>query len=64
MKIAIMGAWNSDSGASVLAELIGHQWEKMGHQLTVFSFLKKDFHGTAIAKKDESYVKRCFTTGL
>lgn len=62
MKIAIMSAWNTDSGVSIHAELIGRQWIKMGHQLQVFTFYPYDFHGTTIIDKDEDYVIRCFTT--
>jgi len=62
MKIGMMCAWNQDSGVSVHAELMGREWIKMGHQLSVFSFLKTDFHGTAIVGEDEDYVSRCFTT--
>jgi glycosyltransferase involved in cell wall biosynthesis len=62
MKIGMMSAWNEDCGASIHAELIGKEWIKMGHQLFIFSFLKEDFHGTAIVNKDENFVFRCFTT--
>jgi len=62
MKIAMMSAWNEDSGVSIHAELIGREWVKMGHDLKVFSFFTHDFHGTAIVGKDENYVVRCFTT--
>ena len=62
MKIGMMSAWNQDSGVSVHAELIGREWVNMGHRLSVFSFLKTDFHGTAIVGEDEDYVSRCFTT--
>ncbi|MEF9425714.1 MAG: hypothetical protein L0956_00520 [Candidatus Mariimomonas ferrooxydans] len=62
MKIGMISAWNQDSGASIHAELIGREWIKMGHKLSVFSFLKTDFHGTAIVGEDENYVTRCFTT--
>lgn len=62
MKIAMMSAWNEDSGVSIHAELIGRGWVKMGHDLKVFSFFPHDFHGTAIVGKDEDYVVRCFTT--
>jgi len=62
MKIAMMSAWNEDSGVSIHAELIGREWVKMGHDLKVFSFFTYDFHGTAIIGKDEDYVVRCFTT--
>ncbi len=62
MKIAMMSAWNTDSGVSIHAELIGREWVKLGHTLKVFTFLPSDFHGTAIVGKDEPYVLRCFTT--
>lgn len=62
MNIAMMSAWNSDSGVSVHAELIGREWIKMGHRLHVFSFFSSDFHGTTLLAKDEDYVVRCFTT--
>lgn len=62
MKIGMMSAWNQDSGVSIHAEFIGREWVKMGHKLSVFSFLKTDFHGTAIVGEDENYVSRCFTT--
>jgi len=62
MNIAMMSAWNTDSGVSVHAELIGREWVKMGHRLHVFSFFTSDFHGTAFVGEDEDYVVRCFTT--
>ncbi len=62
MKIAMMSAWNEDSGASTHAELIGREWVKMGHDLRVFSFFPYDFHGTVLVGEDEEYVLRCFTT--
>ena len=33
MKIAMMGAWNTDSGASIHAELIGRSWIEKGIDL-------------------------------
>ncbi len=62
MNIAMMSAWNSDSGVSIHAELIGREWVRMGHRLHVFSFFTSDFHGTAMVGEDEDYVVRCFTT--
>jgi len=62
MKIGVMGAWNTDSGASIHAELIGREWVKAGHALKVFSFYEYSFHGTAFVDRDEDYVIRCFTT--
>jgi hypothetical protein len=64
MKIAMMGAWNTDSGASIHAELIGRAWVEMGIDLKVFTFYRHSFHGTAITAKpreEEKYVSRCFT---
>jgi hypothetical protein len=61
MKIAIMGGWNTDSGASLHAELIGRQFIEMGHELKVFTFYGHAFHGTQITGLDEPYVTRCFT---
>ena len=62
MKIAIMSGWNLDAGPSVYSEFIGKEFLKMGHKLTVFSFSKESFHGTAFVGKDEDYVIRCFST--
>jgi len=64
MKVAMMGAWNTDSGASIHAELVGREWVAKGVDLNVFSFYRHSFHGTAITKKAEDeadYVHRCFT---
>lgn len=62
MKIGLMGAWNTDSGASIHSELVGRAWVKKGVDLTVFTFLRESFHGTAIIGDDEAYVRRCFST--
>lgn len=59
-----MSAWNTDSGVAIHAELVGREWIKQGHELTVFSFLKEDFHGNGITRGDENYVIRCFGTSL
>ena len=61
MKIGMMGAWNTDSGASIHAELVGRNFIKLGHKISVFSFFKHSFHGTAFLSEDEDYVTRCFT---
>ncbi len=61
MKIGLMGAWNTDSGASIHTELIGRSFIRLGYEIVVFSFFKYSFHGTAITGKDENYVNRCFT---
>ena len=61
MRIGMMGGWNTDSGASFLAELIGRAWVEESHELTVFTFYDYAFHGTQIIGIDEDYVIRCFT---
>jgi hypothetical protein len=64
MKIAMIGSWNSDSGAAIHAELIGRAWIEKGIDLKVFTFYRSSFHGTALtksAKEEEDYVTRCFT---
>lgn len=61
MKIGMMGGWNTNSGASFHAELVGREWVKQGQGLSVFTFYDYAFHGTVITDKDEDYVRRCFT---
>jgi glycosyltransferase involved in cell wall biosynthesis len=56
-----MGGWNTDSGASLHAELVGRNWKKDGHKVRVFTFYDYAFHGTNITGKDEPWVDRCFT---
>ena len=62
MRIGMMTAWNQDAGPAIHAELIGREWVKMGYDVRIFSFIKSDFHGTAIISQDEEYVIRCFST--
>ena len=62
MKIAIMGGWNTDSGASYHSEMIGRAFIEQGHQLKVFTFYEDSFHGTSITGENEDYVTRCMTT--
>lgn len=63
MKIGMMSAWNTDSGVSIHAELVGREWIKMGHDLTVFTFIKDDYHGECLTRdRDENFVIRCFGT--
>ena len=61
MKIGLMGGWNTDSGASLHAELVGRNWEKNGHDVRTFTFYDYAFHGTNITGKDELWVDRCYT---
>jgi glycosyltransferase involved in cell wall biosynthesis len=63
MKIGMISAWNTDSGVSVHAELIGKEWVRNKHELKVFTFIKNDFHGDGLTRnEDEDYVVRCLGT--
>ena len=61
MNICLMGGWNTDSGSSLHGELIGREWVKQGHKLTVLTYKEHAFHGTQITGEDEEFVNRCFT---
>lgn len=62
LKIGMMGAWNTSSGASIHAELVGRAWVEMGHKLSVFTFYPYSYHGASITMENEDYVIPCFTT--
>jgi glycosyltransferase involved in cell wall biosynthesis len=62
LKIGMIGAWNSSSGASIHAELIGRSWIETGHALHVFTFYPYSYHGASITSENEDYVSSCFTT--
>jgi len=63
MHIAMMTAWNTDSGVAVHAEPLGKAWKEMGHDVTIFTHKKDDFHGEGFSREeDEDYVIRCFGT--
>lgn len=62
MHIAMISAWNTDSGVAVHAEPIGKAWKEMGHELTIFSHVQYDYHGEGFNAKDEDYVIRCIGT--
>ena len=62
MKIGMMSAWNTDSGVSIHAEAVGKVWREMGHELSVFTFIREDFHGEGFTGADEDYVIRCLGT--
>jgi hypothetical protein len=62
MRIALMSAWNTDSGVAVHAEPLGKAWTQMGHKLIVFTFVRDDFHGEGFTGEDEDFVIRCFGT--
>jgi len=56
MKIAILSRWNTACGVSLHAELIGREWVKNGHSLTVFAP-----NNIRSVGEDEGYVIRCFS---
>lgn len=62
MKIAVMAAWNSTSGVAMHSEPITNAFIKMGHEVTVFTFLHNDQHGEGPTAPDEPFVIRCFGT--
>jgi len=63
MHIAMMTAWNTDSGVAVHAEPLAKAWKEMGHDVTIFTHIKNDFHGGGLTREDdEDYVIRCLGT--
>ncbi len=60
MKIAVMTAWNDETGAAVHAKALVKAWVEQGHKVTVLSFLKDEFGEDKFTGKDERYVIRCF----
>ena len=60
MKIAVMTAWNDETGAAVHAKALVKAWIEQGHKVTVFSFLKDAYPECRFTGKDERYVIRCF----
>ncbi|MBD3380160.1 MAG: hypothetical protein GF408_06840 [Candidatus Omnitrophica bacterium] len=62
MNIGVMSAWNTNSGVAMHAEPVFRELIRMGHKVTVFSFVKNDFHGECMTAGDEPYVIRCFGT--
>lgn len=62
MHIAMMTAWNTDSGVAVHAEPLGKAWLQMGHRITIFTHREDDYHGEGFTGEDEDYVIRCFGT--
>ncbi|HJX69703.1 MAG TPA: hypothetical protein VJ441_01265 [Dehalococcoidia bacterium] len=59
MRIAMMTPWNVSCGVATHAELVGHQWVKMGHDLKVLAPVEKE--SQPVTAKDEPYVTRCYT---
>ncbi|MCK4476502.1 MAG: hypothetical protein KAU16_07220 [Methanophagales archaeon] len=56
MKIALLSRGNTACGVSLHAELIGREWIKMGHSLSVFAP-----NNIRPVKEDEDYVIRCYS---
>jgi len=56
MKIGLLSRWNTACGVSLHAELIGREWVRMGHKLTVFAP-----NNIRPVGEDEEYVVRCFS---
>ncbi len=56
MKIAIVSRWNTACGVSLHAELVGREWVKERHSLTVFAP-----NNIRPVGGDEEYVIRCFS---
>ena len=56
MKLAILSRWNTACGVSLHAGLVGREWVKNGHNLTVFAP-----DNIRPVGKDEEYVVRCFS---
>jgi len=63
-KIAIMTAWNVDSGVFFHAYPLVRAWLEMGYDVKVLSFVREDFHGTVMFGPDEPFVIRCFGTSV
>ena len=60
MKIGLMSLWNAANGPSIHAELVGREWVKMGHKLTVFSSIEHP-DARPTNQVDEEYVIRHFS---
>jgi len=56
MKIGMMAPWNVADGAALHAELVGREWVKMGHELTVLAPIEE----RPILGQDEPFVVRCY----
>jgi len=61
-RIAVMSAWNVDSGVFFHACPLVRAWRDMGYDVVVLSFIREDFHGTVMFGPDEPFVIRCFGT--
>ena len=61
-RIAVMAAWNVDSGVFFHAYPLVKAWLDMGYDVRVLSFIPEDFHGRVMFGPDEPFVIRCFGT--
>ena len=59
MKIAMMTPWNTSCGVAMHAELIGREWVRMGHELSVLAPIEGETQ--PVTNTDEPYVTRCYT---
>ncbi len=59
IKIAMMTPWKVACGVALHAELIGHEWVRMGYKLKVFAPIEKVTQ--PVTGVDEPYVIRCYT---
>lgn len=55
----MMSLWNAANGPSIHAEMIGREWIRMGHQLTVFSSIRHP-DARPTRQTDEDFVIRHF----
>jgi cystathionine gamma-synthase len=55
----MMTLWNAANGPSIHAELVGREWVRMGHRLTVFSAIRHP-DAKPTGQADEDYVIRHF----
>ncbi|RJX15694.1 hypothetical protein CW703_04615 [Candidatus Bathyarchaeota archaeon] len=62
MRIAMITPWNTNSGPSTHAELIGREWVKMGYNLKIFAHDGSKFVEGTIIQEDEPFVVRCWGT--
>ncbi len=58
-----MSLWNAANGPSIHAELVGREWAKSGHKLTIFS-AKRHPDARPTLQKDEDFVIRHFAIGI
>jgi len=60
MNIGMLSLWNAANGPSIHAEIVGREWVRTGHKLTVFS-AKRHPDARPTLQKDENFVIRHFS---